>query len=293
MSVYSVPEASPSRVLGILRFLLATGEYVNRSTLEAMMTPSGLNVDSSDEGGTDGESGNGRALLQRALKETVRFGLLSEEHKTLRMGSGVNRKLIKDERWWPLALFELLADAESSNTDLCRALSWFLAQDVTSVPSTWNAMQSNNDVLTALEMNNASFGQLQHWAAYLGFGWRCGRPQRSVFVFDPTPHLKLRLMYELGNNRKEFPAPELLKQLAAWLPVLDGGIFRVDLEKKHVLAPLGTTNLSPTLSQSFRRLNEQGFIEMTHASDAKAVLLWSPEEQTRVSKIIWKGDSLA
>lgn len=291
MSVYSVPEASPSRVLGALRFVLATGESVKRSTLEAMMTPSGLNVDLSEEGATDSESGTGRALLQRALKETVRFGLLNEEEKTLRVGSAVNRKLLKQESCWPLALFELLADVHNNNVDLCRALAWFLAQDVTSVPSSWNAMQSNNDVLTALEMNNASFGQLQHWAAYLGFGWRCGRPQRSVFVFDPTAHLKQRLTYELGNKRKEFSAPELLKRLADWVPVLDGGNYRVELEKKHVLSP--ATTVSPALSQSLRRLNEEGFTEMSHASDAKAILLWSPEEPTRVSKIVWKGDSVA
>ena len=293
MSVYSVPEASPSRVLGVLRFVLALGESTSRSTLEAMMTPSGLTAEGPDDGGGEGEAGTGRALLQRALKETVRLGLLNEGQKTLRIGTAVNRKLISTECWWPLALFELLADAPNDNADLCRALAWFLAQDVTVVPGTWNAMQSNNDILTALEMNNASFGQLQHWAAYLGFGWRCGRPQRSIFVFDPTAHLKLRLMYEFGKKRKEFSATELLKRLADWIPVLDWGRYRVELERQHVLTPVQASNVSSALSQSLRRLQEEGWIDLSHASDAKAVILWSREEQTRVSKITWKGGPVA
>jgi len=293
MSVYSVPEASPSRVLGVLRLVLAVGECASRSTLEAMMTPPGLNVDGPEESGGEGELGSGRALLQRALKEAVRLGLLNEEKKTLRIGAALDRKLLNTDRWWPLALFELLADAQNDNADLCRALAWFLAQDVTTIPGNWNAMQTKNEILTALEMNIASFGQLQHWAAYLGFGWRCGRSQRSVFVFDPTAHLKLRLMYEFGKKRKELSVSELLKRLADWVPVLDGGHYTLELERKHVLTPPSATNVSAALSQSLRRLQEDGWIEMSHSSDAKAVLLWSREEQTRISKVTWKGEPAA
>jgi hypothetical protein len=289
MSVYSVPEASPSRVLGLLRFVRAFGDSAARSTLETMMTPPGLSADVPDEGSAEGETGSGRALLQRALKETVRLGLLDEEHKTLRLGERVSRELIRIERWWPLAIFERITDPQAENDSLCRALAWFLAQDVRTVPGNWNAMQTKNDALSALKMNNASFGQLQHWAAYLGFGWRCGRPQREVFVFDPTAHLKLRLLYQFGDKPKQISAGELLKQLADWVPILDGGRYRLELERKHILIPLPPTQLSPVLSQALRRLEEEGWIDMSHASDAKAALLWPKKEQTRVSKIAWKG----
>lgn len=295
MSLYSVPEASPSRVLGVLRFVMASADQSpERATLEAMMAPPGLTAERGEDGPSEGETetGTGRALLQPALKETVRLGLVDDIQKTLRVGEAVNRKLIGHPRWWPLGLFELIADPKGENQDLCRALAWFLAQDLITMPSNWGAMQSRNDILSALEMNSASFGQMQHWAVYLGFGWRCGRSprgDRSAFVFDPTAHLKLRLSYELGSKSKHFSVAELLKHISEWCPVLDGGRYRSELEDKQVVRSLAQAEISQTLSQALRRLGDEGWIEMSHASDAKAVLLSSPEEQERVSKIIWKG----
>jgi len=289
MSIYSVAEASPSRVLGAFRLVLASpAKSIRRSALEMMMCPPGLTTDT-DATNAEGETGAGKALLQRAIKEAARLGLLEETDKQFRLGNGINAKLI-EERWWPLLFFELVSDPKNENEDLCYALSWFLAQDIGTVPPNWNVMQSKNgDVLTALEMNVVTFGQLQHWAAYLGFGWRCGQLKRSTFVFDPTEHLKLRLTRELGNKAKQFDAPDLLKQIAAWCPVLDGGRYRVELERRQVLPSLPTAHLSAALSQALRRLDEEGWIEMKHASDAKSLLLFSKDDQERISKILWKG----
>jgi hypothetical protein len=49
--------------------------------------------------------------------------------------------------------------------------------------------------------------------------------------------------------------------------------------------------VSQPLSQALRRLSDEGWIEMSHASDAKAVILSSPDEPERVSKIEWKGST--
>ena len=293
MSVYSVATASPSRVLGVLRFVLASpGQSTTRASIEAMMTPPGWNTDRSESAPGDQESGTGRVLLQPAYKESVRLGLVEEKEKVVRLGERVNRKLISEWRWWPLALFELLTEPANDNQDLCRAIAWFLAQDVTSVPATWAAMQSKNEMLSALgNMNNASFGQVQHWAAYLGFGWRCGREKRSLFVFDPTAHLRLRLSYEFGSKRREFSATEFLKYLARWCPVLDEGDYRRELEKEHVLEPPTQSQVSSPLSQALLRLREEGRIEMSHASDAKAILLHTGDEQERVSQVVWNAGS--
>jgi len=292
MSVYAVAEASPSRVLGVLRFVMAyPGQSPSRSAVEAMMAPPGLVAEKTDESPTetDGEKGSGRVLLQPAIKEAVRLGLLDEKEKELTLGRDLNRKLISQSELWPLAVFEMIRDPKNGNQDLCLALAWFLAQDISTVPGGWGAMQSKNEVLSALEMNSVSFGQMQHWAAYLGFGWRCGRAVRSVFVFDPTAHLKLRLMQELGRKSRRFSAAEFLKHLGEWCPVLDGGRYRTQLEEKHVLQKSSESEVSQPLSQALRRLSDEGWIEMSHASDAKAVMLSSSDEQERVSKIDWKG----
>ncbi len=294
MSVYSVATASPSRILGVLRFVLASPDQcTTRSNIESMMTPAGWNTDRSEVPSSDQEPGTGRGLLQPAFKESVRLGLLMEEEKSVRLGERVSRKLISEPRWWPLALFELIVDPPNRNQDLCRALAWFLGQDIISVPGSWGAMQSKNEILSALEMNIASFGQMQHWAAYLGLGWRCGREKRSLFVFDPTAHLKLRLSYELGVKTREFSATEFLKQLARWCPVLDDGSYGRELEEKHVLEPRTQGHVSSPLSQALLRLREEGWIEMSHASDAKAVLLCSGEEQERISQVRWKAGHTA
>src|SRR5260370_36627509 len=111
---------------------------------------------------------------------------------------------------------------------------------------------------------------MQHWAAYLGFGWRCGREKRSLFVFDPTAHLRLRLSYEFGSKRREFSATEFLKYLARWCPVLGEGDYRRELGKEHVLEPPTQSQVSAPLSQALLRLEEERAIETRHPSAASA-----------------------
>lgn len=290
MSMYSVPDASPARVLGLLRFVLAQHHRsVPWEKIEAMMTPPVVSFDRQEEPSGDGESKPGRAL-QQALNEAVRIGLLrKKEDGNFSVGESMSRKMISSADLWPLMMFELMVDPIHQNEDLCRALAWFLAQDIDTVPSTWNQMEPKNEILTALEMNDTRYGQLTHWAAYLGFGWACGRLKRKSFVFDPTAHLKLRLSQQFGEKKTSLTVPDLIQKLADWCPVLDGGRYRKELEVKHVVEQLPPGYLSAPISQALRRLQEDGFIEMSHASDAKAVLLWSKDEQTRVSKIVWKG----
>src|SRR4051812_32661886 len=121
MSVYSVAEASPSRVLGAFRLVLASpAKSIRRAALEMMMCPPGLTTDT-DSTSAEGETGAGKALLQRAIKEAARLGLLEENDKQFRLGNGINPKLI-EERWWPLLFFELVSDPKNENEDLCYAL---------------------------------------------------------------------------------------------------------------------------------------------------------------------------
>src|SRR5262245_23419727 len=102
MSVYSVAEASPSRVLGALRLVVASSDRsIARSALEMMMCPPGLTANT-DATAAEGESGSGKALLQRALKETIRLGVLEEADRVLKPGKALDRNLISDDQWWPL-----------------------------------------------------------------------------------------------------------------------------------------------------------------------------------------------
>lgn len=297
MSLYNVPEASPSRIVGVFRFLLACPDgKATRARIEQIMAPESLTLEDTSDHSDDAETEtSGRGVVQKAIQEALRLGLVQEvDRKSVAVSEKLDKDYIKQaDRLLPLAILELASSPGNGNADLCRAMAWMLAQDVKTAPGTWQAIQGRGELVKDLDMNNARYGQLQHWGAYLGLVWRCGRERRPASVPDPTTHIKLRLKHTLGGRRREFTAPEFLQKLSQWIPVIDGGIYRAELESQGLLKPLATAHVSSALSQALLRLRDEGWIEATHSSDAEVRLLVSEDGDVRVSRILWIGGAKA
>jgi hypothetical protein len=187
-------------------------------------------------------------------------------------------------------IFDRIMDHQFGNPDLCKALAWLLAQDSRSTPLTWSSIQSHSELLRSLQMNDARFSQLKHWGRYLGLGWACGRKNATVFVPDPTEHIRKRLFFKYGYKEKRFKAQEFFPELAEWCPVLDGGRYQQELRDSGILPPTDVITLTPGLSQALLRLQDEGSLALEHASDAKQRIIMDGDLQIRVSAIVWKGE---
>ena len=163
----------------------------------------------------------------------------------------------------------------AKSADLSRGVAWMLAQDV-------YTLDVNSDRLAELEgqqlvdsgaqkiaQNNTRWNGLKTWMLYLGFA-RDG----VQWVVDPTHALREALPDIFGSNQ-ELSAPAFVARAAGVLPVLDGGIYRVQVErvlKESAWPRLRAGLVSSSLSRAIQRLDHEGFISLSDRSDTEGVV---------------------
>lgn len=167
---------------------------------------------------------------------------------------------------------------EARSADLSRGVAWMLAQDVYS-------LDVNSDRLAELEgsqlidssnkkivQNNTRWNGLKTWMLYLGFA-RDG----MQWVVDPTDALRDALPDIFGSSR-ELTGPAFVESAALVLPVLDRGIYRIQVEailKDRAFPRPREGYLSTSLSRALQRLDREGSIKLSKSSDTKGVVALS------------------
>ena len=117
--------------------------------------------------------------------------------------------------------------------------------------------------------NDTRWGAFKRWACSLGFAWidPLGR-----LMPDPTPAVRQALP-QLWRGRSELRADEFLRDLAAILPVVDGGDFRRHVETHMQRSVEGSAGLSHSLSLAIGRLEREGHITLDDRADSDRVAL--------------------
>jgi hypothetical protein len=284
--VYSVP----GRVLALCDFLLGCPQMRERRTVcESALMPDDL---------LTGE--DKRPMVRAVINESAKLGLIEKNDEDIQIAADALRILRAqktDRRFWPLAFMDLLIQSEE-NHDMLFALAWWLSLPVLSAPGDWTTIDMSpkwrQDASNLGPMNDFRYTIFASWAVYLGFAWRQAKQQDRWLVPNPTKHVLTRLQAELGAKPREYEALEFVRKLADWCPVLDGGTFRKTAEGKGLCEPLEPTRLSSSLSLALLSLEEGGYLDLTHAADAEALLLHEtmvagrPQSQ-RVSGVRWLG----
>lgn len=163
----------------------------------------------------------------------------------------------------------------AKSADLSRGVAWMLAQDV-------YTLDVNSDRLAELEgqqlvdsgaqkiaQNNTRWNGLKTWMLYLGFA-RDG----MQWVVDPTQAL-LEALPDIFGSNQELSAPAFVARAGGVLPVLDGGIYRVQVErvlKESAWPRLRAGLVSSSLSRAIQRLDREGFISLSNRSDTEGVV---------------------
>lgn len=192
-----------------------------------------------------------------------------------------------NERFWE--------SENNGSADFTRAVCWILAQsafDFDAVGHT-DVQQIEVEQLRdfAAFTNDTRWAGFKSWAVFLGFGWTSRYP-KDVFVIDPTVAVRDALPQVFEGSR-ELRQSVFFTRLAEFLPVIDGGEYRVRIEQKidrAVWASTEADQVSSSLSRALSRLHENGELILEERADAeKRSLLGRGSRITRdVSHLVWK-----
>lgn len=286
MSVFKVPYATPSRLRGVYRYLLQVrGQRLKKASLEEMLSPTSL-IKGSEEGGES------RGMVRAVVLEGQKAGLWKFEEDDVYLAPELpeqvrNSKL--GDRVLPMVLAHLFFQpTHLENHDLGRVCAWYLAQDVRHPLADWPTVEQKvqeQGVAGLLELNDARFGQFEDWFCFLGLGWHLAYPGGKLLMPDPTAFLRsyLNVLFRTKNTNR-LPLSEFVKLLAQWCPLFETGVLRNDVE---MYIRRENDVLSRSTALALWRLQAEGVVTLSYASDAVSLLLPKDDSFERFSHITW------
>jgi hypothetical protein len=282
MTILNLQSDGLPSVLISLALAVAREKEIVRENLIEMCSPPTGNVN--EEEGDSSSSARLRATLNRWIS----FGLFEEDNGKVKLKYGPTKGEVLDSfvMRLPGICCELLMQSDSAlplwdiegvvkednlgkSADLCRGLAWCLAQDIYTLPSVFSEIE---DVVRPqieagrfIFLNSTRWPGLRTWARYLGFA----TGSDSEFLFDPTSVVQAQLKNVIKKN-ESLVAGEFVSRLASRIPVLDRGIYRIQVEralKKETWPSPASDHLSSSLSFALKRLQRQGVLSFESMAD--------------------------
>jgi hypothetical protein len=160
---------------------------------------------------------------------------------------------------------DLWATESARAADFTRSIAWVLVQDVyRPLYSNLEALERGQlvDGTPALMQNNTRRSGLKAWGQFLGFLRPVLKPEIEI---DPTVAIR-DVLPELLQPGEGLPVANFMDELAMKLPVLDGGVWRRDVQTRmrpNALPPMAEGQLSTSMSRALLNLmrNEEIFLE--------------------------------
>lgn len=159
-------------------------------------------------------------------------------------------------------------------SDFARGLAWALAQDIYNLGESAAEMEAMERLQVtnprSIFQNTTRWPGLRVWARYLGFATGHG----ADFLFDPTEAVRGELA-NIFHGGESMPAEAFLEGLSERLPVLDGGVYRKEVEanlRPDTWRKPEQGHLSMSLSMALRRLELNGTIVLDRKADAGHVV---------------------
>lgn len=303
MSVTKVVYATPSRVIGVCKYLLKTKSYrEDREKLYQILSPDNLlertrKKSKKSKSSVEEEEIKeiSKEMIKNVIRQCIAMDLLLEEGDDIT----INPQLyLRDEKQLPSVICNLFFSLKNpENHDFALALAWYLAQDFYNAPGNWtDSEQKLKEQVGAdlLEFNRERYAQFEYWSCYLGFSWRnnllAGTKNTKILIPDPTAYLRQNLNNIFENQRdRRIPLREFINRLGKYCPVFETGEFREEIEQQIGLRE--QNYLSSVTSIALRRLEDEDLIKLEGLSDTSILVLTDGSEDSRISHITWLGDN--
>ena len=208
---------------------------------------------------------SGEGLFRRVLRE---FVFAERLNTNLWESEGGTRDLTR-------------APSQEGARDLTRALSWYLVQDVYDAPGRWDQEPDGLDSVATVQGrqlkdhervigNDTRWGAFTRWAPYLGFAWLHEVKGKRMLVPDPSAAIRDTLS-QVFDQEAVLILPAFVERLASRLPVLDGGTYRIEVEKRINRSQLriyDEDSVSTSLAHALLSLQDEGKIRLENRADA-------------------------
>lgn len=160
---------------------------------------------------------------------------------------------------------DLWAQESARAADFSRSMAWVLAQDVyrplySDLESL--EMQQMSEGTPPLMRNDTRRNGLRIWGTFLGF-------VRPYFEVDPTVAVRDNIP-QLLRAKEGIPVSDFISSLALKLPIIDGGAWRLDVERHmsaDAMPALGERQLSTSLSRALINLMRSQEIVLENRAD--------------------------
>ena len=187
-----------------------------------------------------------------------------------------------------------LWDSEGARSaDFTRGIAWLLTQNIYAFPTSSHPKVAEVEKIQILDeskrmlQNNTRWNGLKEWAKFLGFGW-----DGKDFVIDPTQAVNWFLP-EVFESKRTLTTGEFIAVLSRVVPVLDQGIYRLEVESalntKYWEKP-NSKHLSKSISRAMKRLEVEGVLRLESRADSGEVYQLLGQGDTEwgaVSHVTW------
>ncbi|MFC2034889.1 protein DpdG [Chloroflexota bacterium] len=289
MSVFNTPEAIPSRLAGVFKYLLSCENLTeNIERLEKIIAPVNLQPD----------PGSG-TMFNTVISESNKMKMTNVKGKSGEEKVFLNKDTLPVsmlDRSFDLDVFRLflgrliMDTTNDANHDLCNLLAWFLAQDVFTIVGDQIGLESTlRDQVGEARLgltNDARFGNFVYWAKFLGFALETYnfKKRSTQLIPDPSKYIVCQIKDLFSNEgRDEIPLSRLLNKLSELCPIIEGGFFHNEIEKW--LPDKEPDQLYSPISFALLKLEREGIIKLSSLSDAPVKVLMDGKMPKRVSHI--------
>jgi hypothetical protein len=276
------PDCPPAVAESALRVLRGAQEPVSRAKIVGLLSP--------------GSSFNPK-VVGMVLRDLASIGVIVEEDAGLRLSRAAaarqaNAAAIRACMFDAVDADELWALADDGKLpleggrDLVRALAWFCGLDVPDGPYVY---EGDIDELQQRELAAEVIATPERWPPFARWGSYLGMTRVEPKGLSPDPSRALLEVLGSASSGSPWPPAQFLDLVAAELPVLDGGRFRLAVtERRRPDADGQEADISSALAFALLTLEKEGVIEIERSTgDARKLRL--PHELGACSGVIWKG----
>jgi hypothetical protein len=207
------------------------------------------------------------------VREGQKISLASEVHPIERddidqLRALVLRLLLRPDNN-PAFASDSTDDDKSLASDWTRAAAWILAQDPYELPAGFSGierLQSWHGISPEPLVNDTRWSGFVEWARFAGIGYST---HNSSFVLNPAFAVRTALG-SIFQDARELSHTEFVRRLQVAVPVLDGGTYRVTVERQIARnwEPVLAHQLSPSLSVALLTVEATREVRLEQRSDA-------------------------